>query len=462
MADARTAALEDQLRRSGPLTAAALGQALGVSQPTVSRLLAAAGRRIVRIGRARASRYALGHDIARAGNRWPLYRIDSQGRSTSLGELRALHGGGFHFEPAHPVPAFLHGGHLGGMFANGLFPGLPWFLDDQRPQGFLGHAFVRRVAADIGAPDDLVRWRADDVVLALLRHGEDEPGDLVLGENALQRALQALLAPASLALPERASRYPLLADAVLAGEDIGSSAGGEQPKFTALLQEVAGVRAVIVKFSERTTTPAGQRWADLLHCEHIAGEVLRTHAIPAAESELVHAGGRVFLQVTRFDRTPALGRRGLVSLAAIDAAYYGHGRIEWWKFAPQLQRDGWLQSDDARALAVRGWFGALIGNNDMHLGNASLVLTDARPLSLAPSYDMLPMALCPASTGELVTRTLEIPAPLPQYRADWLSAAAIARMFWQRVAAADGVSAPFREISHTQLRKLEAALHRFG
>ncbi|HNV79919.1 MAG TPA: transcriptional regulator, partial [Thermomonas sp.] len=175
MADARTASLEDLLRRNGPLTAAALGQALGISQPSVSRLLASAGERIVRIGRARASRYALAHEIARAGSRWPLYRIDVQGRGAPLGELRALHGGDFHFEPAHPMPAFLHG-----AFADGLFPGLPWFLDDQRPQGFLGRAFVRRVAADIGAPDDLVRWQADDVVLALLRHGEDEPGDLVL------------------------------------------------------------------------------------------------------------------------------------------------------------------------------------------------------------------------------------------------------------------------------------------
>ena len=86
MADTRTRQVEDLLRRDGPLTAAALGQALGISQPSVSRLLASMGGRVVRIGRARASRYALGRDIARAGNRWPLYRIDSEGRSTALGE----------------------------------------------------------------------------------------------------------------------------------------------------------------------------------------------------------------------------------------------------------------------------------------------------------------------------------------------------------------------------------------
>lgn len=457
MSNARILQLEDLLRSNGPLTAAALGQTLSVSQPTVSRLLGSAGERIVRIGRARASRYALGHDIARAGNRWPLYRIDSLGRGAVLGELRALHGGGFHFDPAHPMPAFLHG-----ESADGLFPGLPWFLDDQRPQGFLGRAFVRRVAGDIGAPGDLVRWQADDIVLALLRHGEDEPGDLVLGEDALQRALQATLASDALAAPDRMSRYPQLAEAALAGEDIGSSAGGEQPKFTALLREDDGLRAVIVKFSERTTTPAGQRWSDLLHCEQLAGEMLRAHGIAAAESEILHAGGRVFLQSTRFDRTPRLGRRGLVSLAALDAGHFGHGRIDWWKLAPQLQHRGWLSPEDAQTLAVRGWFGALIGNSDMHLGNASLILADTRPLELAPSYDMLPMGLRPAATGEVVARTLEIPAPLPEQRSHWHAAAQIAHAFWRNAAASGVISLPFRQIAQAQLLKLEAALDRFG
>ena len=88
------------------------------------------------------------------------------------------------------LPALLHG-----EFSDGLFPGLPWFLDDQHPQGFFGRAFARRVAADIGAPPDLLRWRADDIVLALLRHGDDLPGDLILGEAALAMAMDAMLHP---------------------------------------------------------------------------------------------------------------------------------------------------------------------------------------------------------------------------------------------------------------------------
>ena len=457
MADPRSIQLQALLRRDGPLTALAIGAALGVSQPTVSRIVAAMGNHIVRIGRARASRYALAREIARVGSRWPLYRIDAAGHSERLGELRAMHGEGFHFEPTLPLPAFLHG-----EFADGLFPGLPWFLDDQRPQGFLGRAFARRVAVDIGAPDDPIRWQADDIVLALLRYGEDEPGDLVLGEDALRRAMQAMLAPKAIAMSERALRYPGLADAAIAGEDIGSSAGGEQPKFTVLLRDGSDLRAAIVKFSERFGTPAAERWADLLRCEHLAGDILHAHGSAAAESELLEVDGRVFLQSTRFDRTSAPGRRGLVSLAALDAAFYGHGRIDWWKFAPQLQRDGWIDADNARALAVRGWFGALIGNNDMHLGNASLVLTDDRPLMLAPSYDMLPMALRPLSTGEVVPRTLDIVPPLPEQRAIWADAARMASVFWQRAGADSQLSAEMRRIAGEQASKLEAAIARFA
>jgi hypothetical protein len=439
----RFARLEALLRARGVQSAAALADELGVSQPTLSRLLASAGAGIVRIGRARSSRYALAHDIARAGSHWPLYRIDADGKPERLGELHALYRDEFFFEPSGARPALLHGD-----FATGLFPGLPWFLDDQRPQGFLGRAFARRVAADINAPEDPLIWRADDIVLGLLRHGDDQPGDLVLGEAALQRALQAILAvPDAVPADARAARYPALADAALRGEDVGSLAGGEQPKFAITLRGEDGCVPVIVKFSERTTTPAGRRWADLLICEHQAGEVLHEYDVPAARSEIIEADGRVFLQSTRFDRTPALGRRGFVSLTAVDAAFYGHARIDWWRFAPLLQRDGWLGAEDARHLRLLGRYGALIANSDMHLGNAALQLVDNRPLTLAPAYDMLPMRFRPANSGEVVERRYEIALPAPEHRDDWHAAALMARDFWNRIGGDVRISAPFRGIA---------------
>lgn len=453
MDEARWNQLETLLRRQGVLSAAVIATELGVSQPTVSRLLADAGGRIVRIGRARAARYALAYPIARAGGRWPLYRIDADAKAEKLGELHALHGDRYWFESNGARPALLHGD-----FRSGIFPGVPWFLDDQRPQGFLGRAFGRRVARDIGANPDIALWKPADVVLALLRHGDDQPGDLVLGEDSLQRALQSMLAPVEgVPLSERARRYPELAEAVLRGDDVGSSAGGEQPKFVLDLITAEGVRPVIVKFSEGVATPAGRRWADLLVCEHLAGNVLRDHGVPAAESEIVEAGTRVFLQSTRFDRTPLRGRRGFVSLAALDAGHYGHGRIDWWRFAPELERDGWLDADGARQLRLTSWFGLLIANGDMHLGNAGLELRDTRPLSPSPAYDMLPMNFRPAANGEVVERRHEVVLPTPEQRDDWRTAAGMAQAFWNRAVADARISTGFRTIADSARAALDRA-----
>lgn len=439
------------LRQKSPSTATELMALTGASQPTVSRALAALGSQVLRIGRARATRYALTREVARAGSHWPLYRITAAGAPRLIGQLTALHGDGFHFEAAHDAPALLH------PPLDGVFPGLPWFLDDLRPQGFLGRAFARRVAADIGAPPDPTRWQADDVLLALLRHGDDGIGDLVLGEATLQRALQRSLEPPAL---HTDADFPLLAQQALSGELIGSSAGGEQPKF---LTTLAGDGPVIVKFSERTDSASGQRWADLLHCERIAGEVLREHSVPAATSRVVEADGRVFFVSKRFDRTPQGGRLGFVSLTALDAAFYGHGRIDWWRWAPDLARDGWISDDDARPLRFMGLFGELIGNADMHLGNAGLLLADARPFALSPAYDMLPMRFRPAASGEVVERSTTISVlPSPDLHADWSAAAAAADVFWSKVLALTALSPAFAVIAQGMQTALRAARARFG
>jgi hypothetical protein len=81
MGDPRLPALVALLRAQGATSAARIGAALAISQPTVSRLLAAAGDTVVRIGKARATRYALGRQVGRAGNHWPLFRITAQGQA---------------------------------------------------------------------------------------------------------------------------------------------------------------------------------------------------------------------------------------------------------------------------------------------------------------------------------------------------------------------------------------------
>lgn len=437
--------------------AAMLQAGLKLSQPTLSRLVRSAGDQVLRIGKARATRYALTRTIGRAGRCWPLYRIDAAGRPQALGMLHALARSMWWWSPDAGVAdaAFRHA-----EFASGLYPGWPWFLDDLRPQGFLGRACARRLAPLLDAPEDPRLWRDEHILLALLQDGDDAPGDLVLGENALRRALAARGSPIDPIDESAVERlYPARAEAALRGESVGSSAAGEQPKFTATLALADGRwRPVIVKFSEPAGTPAAQRWADLLYCEHLAAETLRAGGLPAAPTRCLHSAGRVFLESTRFDRTPGLGRRGLVSLTALDAAFYGHGRRDWWQFAAELARDGWLCPEDAQRLARIGWFGALIGNSDMHLGNASLHLAHSRPLALAPAYDMLPMRWRPAGTGELrpAEDDWRPPLPLPHEVADWRVAAGLAQRFWQAVLASPPISAAFKAIALAAARRVDA------
>lgn len=385
---------------------------------------------------------------------WPLYRIDDHARSQPLGTLRQRAEGGFHFDSHVARPALCHDGSI-----EGGARGLPWFLHDLRPSGFAGRAYARQVAAELDLPCDPDRWTEQHCLAALLDHGSAHSGDIVVGERAREQALRQAAAPAQvLDRTARATHYPLLADAALRGEEVGAPVAGQQPKFAATVHDASGHVPVIVKFSAGVTTPGGRRWADLLISEQHAGEVLQRNAVPASRSELLEADTRVFLESERFDRTRVLGRRGLVSLAALDAAFYRHGRIGWRGFAALLEADGWINAKDARLLRVIAWFGDLIANTDMHLGNVSLRLADVRPLTLAPVYDMLPMRFRPSRNGAVVEHRYEIALPTREALDDWTPAAHMAQQFWHRVGADERVSPAFRRIADDGYRAVSRAI----
>lgn len=442
------------LRMRGVATAQQLAAALGASQPSISRALGAAGPQVVRIGRARRSRYAAVREVRGLGSAWPLYRIDTLGRPHAFGRLTCLHGGGS-LVATVATPDWLRD-----EFADGLFPGLPWFLDDQRPQGFLGRQFAHRWARDLDLPEDVTHWNEDGVLAALLLHGDDLPGNFVLGEGALERALRTQ--PDPIPAATRAQRYAALADAALAGDLAGSSAAGEQPKFTASIEDADGhMRHVIVKFSEPADSqPAARRWADLLIAEHLAGELLAAHGLASERTELIGSQGRVCLEATRFDRCAAHGRRGWVTLAAWNDAHHGE-RETWPVAAAHMQQGGWIAPDTVAQIHLRWWFGRMIGNTDMHFGNLGFYLDGALPLTLAPGYDMLPMLYRPASNGALVPRAFEPPPPTPAAQPHWNQAAALAEQYWHAVARHAEVSAAFRAIAATNRSLLRAARRRF-
>ncbi|PQA75837.1 type II toxin-antitoxin system HipA family toxin YjjJ [Rhodoferax sp. TS-BS-61-7] len=437
-------------RQGGALSSAELQAVLGVSQPTVSRALAPLiqSGEVQKVGAARKQRYVLPRTVRDVGRSVPIMRINAQGQPSPFGRMVPL----------------VSTGAKGAVWVDeedGLsqrFDGLPWFLDDMRPQGFMGRTFASS-HPELQLGNDPRFWSDDDVLRALALCGDDLPGNLVVGEAAFARFHS---------LPQRASRaastadYPALADSAMQGSMGGSSAGGEQPKFCTIVGRSADAsgdapRHVLVKFSPAGDAPTDQRTRDLLVCEHLALQTLASAGIAAATSRISTGAGRAFLEVERFDRTPinaanplGLGRIGMVSLMVYDAEYVG-AMDNWAATANRMQERGLLRPADARTLRLLEAFGELIANTDRHYGNISLLLDDD-DWALAPAYDMLPMLYAPVG-GELVPRNFA-DRPLQPTAAtlpEWPQALALARSFWAAASADARISAGFRQIAAENL-----------
>ena len=415
----------------GPAASGELRRELdGISPATLSRLVSRLGGKVIALGKARATRYALLRDIRGRGDHFPVYRIDQQGDAHRYGVLRPVWERGYWWESSSPMPSE-------------LFLGLPWFIQDLRPEGFVGQAFVHRTAPELGLPIRLADWNDEDVLVALSRRGEECMGDLLVGDESLERYLRHTRAP--LAVIRSPEEYAVLARKALEGEPAGSSAAGEQPKFTALVDRNGEPVPVLVKFSPRMTTPEGRRWADLLVCEHLALEVVREAGFAAVSSVLHHTGDRTFLEVERFDRCDCFGRRPMHSLGVVDDEFFGR-RDSWIAMAGRLETTGRISGADALALTWLSVFGSMIANTDQHFGNISLIPRDDRRESfrLAPAYDMLPMLYRPreAETGfpEFVP-----PMPVAGSLSCFDHARRHALLFWERAAADSRITAEFQQ-----------------
>lgn len=434
-----------ELSIRGILTPREMQALIGGSAATLSRMLAGAHTdRILRFGKTRATRYALKRNVRGMGSDWPLYRIAPKGDADVLGHLHALSGGRWLLQQESQWHTL-----CGGSFTEGIFPGLPWFLQDLRPRGFLGRLLAKRYSDEIGVPSDPRSWSDDDILVFLLTHGCDLPGNLVLGRRSLEAAQrhdsdeQDLIADS-----DRSRIYPQLADAMMTGAPPGSSAAGEQPKFTARVRRANGrIDSVIVKFCGAKGRPEDHRWRDLLIAEHVANAVLAETGVATATTTLIHSEGRCFLESSRFDRFGATGRDGFVSLEAFDAAYFGEVDSPWDLAGIRYRESGWLTERDAQHLALLWWFGRMIGNTDMHYGNAGLLLTAEKPLALAPVYDMTPMYYRPDLEGRLPSAPVGAVTPPPEMQAIGEHAARLAHNYWQRLARDASVSEGFRIIA---------------
>lgn len=417
-----------QLLSQGPITSRQLTEIMGISQPTLSRALKVFGDDIVRIGAGPSIQYAL-RDISRGFRPAPIYRITEEGRVKPLGELVPVRPHGFVMMQTDNVSVHSDG--------------LPWWLFDMRPQGYLGRAYASTYAAELGLPMNPEQWDDADVVKALLAHGHDAVGNLLIGEQARNHFLEM---PVPM-LVERATMYPALALAAGAGEVPGSSAGGEQPKFCTYTER----GHVLVKFSAPDNNPISERWRDLLLAEHLALEVL------GVKTEIFDFGEQRFLEIPRFDRVGKLGRIGVVSLRALDAEFIGNARASWPVLVNHLVMEGHVHSEAAIGTARLWAFGALIGNTDMHHGNLSFITSHGRPYHLAPAYDMLPMGFAPRASGAIVDELR--PASLPAVISGdiWQEALGLAESFFAKASRCGRFSASFAPCLKALRRHLDEA-----
>ena len=216
-----------ELSARGVATSAELQAALRKSQPTVSRLLADLASQVLTLGRGRNTRYGLAKAILGQPAQQPLWWVDEAGTRLRFGTLSLLGGG-----------SMVHVDRVG--FEDMLRDQLPWYLAPLKPQGFLGRLLAQRLApSGIGANPE--SWSLEMSLFAAL-HLHDAPGAIVLGE------------PAAPAGHQRVPMDSKQAGTVLDGLALdiartlpaGSSAGGEQPKFLALLESG---EHVLVKFT---------------------------------------------------------------------------------------------------------------------------------------------------------------------------------------------------------------------
>lgn len=382
---------------------AQLRELIGISQPTLSRAISEIKDEIVTIGKAKSIQYALKNTFG--GQREePVYRVTEEGETVLLGTLIPIRPEGFVMKSEQH---------------DEVHDGLPWWLFDMKPQGYLGRAYAAAYAEQLGLGSDPRYWSDADIIKALVAHGHDAVGNLLLGDVARERFMNMSTPKV---VNDREAEYLQLAKAVGNGELPGSSAGGEQPKFCTLTD----CGHVIVKFTVPAVNQISERWADLLLAEHIALDVLEV------ETYVYDFGAQRFLEIPRFDRVGERGRIGMCSLEALNMQFVGAPPGHWPSLVKALAKDGHVKMEAVEATEQRWAFGRLIGNTDMHNGNLSFIGSSGLPYNLSPAYDILPMCFSPKSSGEMMNTLTPITISNEACPSSWRFALASARQFIDR------------------------------
>lgn len=414
------------------LSASEIARRTYLSQPTISRALR--NLPVIQLSKGRSSLYAWVESVE--GH--PVYAIDAAGQVDLVATL--------YRQPDSRV-LLLH--------ANGYsdYDDLPWFLYSVLPAGFLGRLHGEYLSTRLAVDKNPARWSANEAFRYLLNEADNLAGNLLLGKASTR------LYQAQRDKEQRISieQYDAIAREVNHVGFAGSSVAGEQPKFLAYTRgKDDEAYHAIVKYSTplSISSPAAQRYRDLLIAEHLALECLSEHGIAASRSRLFESE-RLYLEMERFDRIGLHGRRGIVSLRDFEAEYVGDS-VHWHEVADALLRQKLIDAATQQQMHLLHAFGLLIANTDMHFGNLSFYFDNLQVQGLTPAYDMLPMMYMPVR-DEVVEREFRV-APLigiaPGVRQQAMT---MAQTYWQQVAGDQRISAAFCKIARNNRVILAAA-----
>ena len=422
------------LARGEPLTAAQLAAATQKSISSISLAVQKLGDRVQRIGAARSTRYALKKDILGLAPQQALRWFGEPNMGFATAHFTHLAGGWLH------VVCQTNGGKS----QEWLGQQLPWFLSTLRPQGYLGRQLARWLPQ---LPSDPAQWSLVQLLYCLTLIS-DPIGAVGLISTAARPTHLRITS-----LAQRDAQFDIRADNDPGQLPAGSSAAGEQPKF---MVNVLG-QTCIVKFAPPNGTPFGQRWRALLMLEKLALEILQSHAIPSAGTEIVQTQRRTYLQSARFDRDLEHGARHIVAIAAIHDEFVDGSWANWVKTSEALAKKGLITAPELSQVASIFAFGHYIGNTDMHSGNLSFFVDDVitPKIRLAPVYDMLPMMWRPdIHQGDLSDSPIR-PQLMPTgFAAEQAQAREWAIEFWERAAQLD-IGADLQSASLESARRLK-------
>lgn len=179
------------------------------------------------------------------------------------------------------------------------------------------------------------------------------------------------------ALTEAGSQIP---DDLAAAAGHGTSIGGARPK--ALLRDQDTHWVAKFPSTSDSRPVVGAEAAAMTLAGLIGLRVPRTRVVPAS--------GRDVLLVERFDRTPAGGRRMMVSALTILGLRESSARYGSYPMLAAAIRSSFTEPKATLTeLFTRLVFNVCIGNNDDHLRNHA-AFWDGAELTLTPAYDLAP------------------------------------------------------------------------